>query len=308
MSWKPLVVGVETSPEAARAAAQAVRMAERARTSVHLVHATRDPWASLAAVEPPAEIADFRDAALAGARARVRDELRGAVPDDVLDRMTVAVGRPAAVLADTAERVDAGLIVIGGKLHTTLGRWFGGSTGHSLARMHRWPILVNGPAGGPVRRILVAADLSGAAGAVIAAAEQAATLFDAKLKVITVFEPLPVLPEVPLTIDPSEYYGRAQRVLEEKVWPRITRSDTERVVRHGLPVETILREATDWPADLIVVGSHRRGAVERALLGSVTEGLLNHFPTGLLVIPVPFPVEEAVPKEPAARQAAVAAR
>src|SRR2546426_3202102 len=41
MPWKPIVVGVDASPEAADAAVFAVAVAHRAETSCHLVHATR---------------------------------------------------------------------------------------------------------------------------------------------------------------------------------------------------------------------------------------------------------------------------
>src|SRR5882762_6944901 len=40
MSWKPIIVGVDASPEAADAAVFAVAAAQRAETSYHLVHAT----------------------------------------------------------------------------------------------------------------------------------------------------------------------------------------------------------------------------------------------------------------------------
>src|SRR3989442_12287900 len=40
MPWKPIVVGVDASPEAAGAAVFAVAVAHRAETSCHLVHAT----------------------------------------------------------------------------------------------------------------------------------------------------------------------------------------------------------------------------------------------------------------------------
>jgi hypothetical protein len=42
---------------------------------------------------------------------------------------------------------------------------------------------------------------------------------------------------------------------------------------------------TDWRADLLVVGSHGKGWAERMLVGSVTERLINHLPTSLLVVP-----------------------
>src|SRR2546426_300494 len=58
MSWKPFVVGVDASPEAAGAAAFACRVAEQAGAGCRLVHATRDV---LAAVEVP-EVAAYRRA------------------------------------------------------------------------------------------------------------------------------------------------------------------------------------------------------------------------------------------------------
>jgi len=44
------------------------------------------------------------------------------------------------------------------------------------------------------------------------------------------------------------------------------------------------------------VGSHGKGWVDRLIIGSVTEDLLNDLPTGVLVIPVPAPERrEAAP-------------
>src|SRR5438309_9911684 len=46
MSWKPIVVGVDLSPEAAGAAVFAVEAAQRAATACYLVHAVHDGLAS----------------------------------------------------------------------------------------------------------------------------------------------------------------------------------------------------------------------------------------------------------------------
>src|SRR2546429_7771574 len=51
MSWQPIVVGVDASPEAAGAAAFAFRMSQQAGTTCHLVHAARDVWASVGVEE-----------------------------------------------------------------------------------------------------------------------------------------------------------------------------------------------------------------------------------------------------------------
>lgn len=55
-------------------------------------------------------------------------------------------------------------------------------------------------------------------------------------------------------------------------------------VQVGNPVTEIVAAATDWPADLIVIGSHGRAGIRRALLGSVAEGVMRHAPCPVLVV------------------------
>jgi nucleotide-binding universal stress UspA family protein len=76
----------------------------------------------------------------------------------------------------------AELIVVGGKHHTALARWLGGSTAHGVVRMHRAPVLVATSSALSIERILAAVDLSEAAGHTIAAAERFAELLDARLR------------------------------------------------------------------------------------------------------------------------------
>jgi nucleotide-binding universal stress UspA family protein len=47
-------------------------------------------------------------------------------------------------------------------------------------------------------------------------------------------------------------------------------------VLDGSPEKAILAEADEWGADLIVMGSHGRGAVKRLLLGSVSTAVALH--------------------------------
>lgn len=55
-------------------------------------------------------------------------------------------------------------------------------------------------------------------------------------------------------------------------------------VQVGSPFTEIVNAAKDWPADLIVIGSHGRGGIKRALLGSVAEGVMRHAPCPVLVV------------------------
>jgi nucleotide-binding universal stress UspA family protein len=50
------------------------------------------------------------------------------------------------------------------------------------------------------------------------------------------------------------------------------------------PQELILKEAADWGADLIVLGSHGRRGFSRFLLGSVSEAVASHAPCSVEVI------------------------
>ena len=54
-------------------------------------------------------------------------------------------------------------------------------------------------------------------------------------------------------------------------------------VQTGAPAETIARAAAEWRADLIVIGSHGRTGVRRALLGSVAEAVMRNAPCPVLV-------------------------
>ena len=61
--------------------------------------------------------------------------------------------------------------------------------------------------------------------------------------------------------------------------------DTTALLVHGATVETILEEASDLEVDMIVVGTHGRGAMYQLLVGSVSEGVLRKSRCPILVVP-----------------------
>ena len=55
----------------------------------------------------------------------------------------------------------------------------------------------------------------------------------------------------------------------------------------GKPGAEIVKAAKDWPADVIVMGSHGRGGLTRLLFGSVAETVMRHAPCPVLVVRAP---------------------
>lgn len=295
MSWKPIVVGVDASPEAAWAATAGAALAKTGGTTCHLVHASRGVPA-VALGELPERMEDLEAAQLAHARDQIERRLRGVVPAAMVDQLVVRVGRAARVLKDIVQETGAGLVILGGKHHSTLDRWLAGSTGFDVARTTDVPLLVTVSPRTPIRRVLAAVDVSGAAQPTIAAAERFALAQGAELRVMSVLEPLPVLPEAS-SYPTTEFYNMLEEQVTREIWPLVKALGAEKVVRYGVPVDRIIEEAAAWEADLLVVASHGKGWLDRLLIGSVTERLLNQLPTSLLVLPAHAYVQEreAVP-------------
>jgi nucleotide-binding universal stress UspA family protein len=64
-------------------------------------------------------------------------------------------------------------------------------------------------------------------------------------------------------------------------------ASTLEFVQAGAPAETIVQAAVEWRADLVVIGSHGRTGVRRALLGSIAEGVMRSAPCPVLVVRAP---------------------
>ncbi len=52
----------------------------------------------------------------------------------------------------------------------------------------------------------------------------------------------------------------------------------------GLVTDSILQEATNWDADLIVLGSHGRKGIQKVVLGSVAEKVASHSPCSIEIV------------------------
>lgn len=285
MAGKTVIVGIDGSPASARAAAFGWRLAQALRCDCRLVYAAPDTWLSDYAGQPPMAPRRLLNDVVALARARIADTLGEAVPAELVEGLDVRLGRAAFELRAAGDQFDAPYIVLGGKHHTALGRTLAGSTARDLVRTADRPVLVVGEGDRPIRRVLAAIDLSAASRATVSAARRLARVADAELRVMTVAEPVRVPLTIPFAIDEAEIGRRIAAAFERMERAVGGTPPGEWVLRRGAAEDAIATEATEWGADVVVVGSHGKGWVDRVLIGSTTERLLAALPAGLLVVP-----------------------
>ena len=140
-------------------------------------------------------------------------------------------------------------------------------------------------------KLLVAVDLSESTEIIVKKAEEIAIALSAKLWIIHNAEPEPDFVEFvadPLTAreNLSKRFHAEHRQIQE-IANRLRKAGLEAtaLLVHGATVETILKEASDLDVDMIVVGTHGRGAMYQLLLGSVSKGILHKSRYPVLVIP-----------------------
>jgi nucleotide-binding universal stress UspA family protein len=114
-----------------------------------------------------------------------------------------------------------------------------------------------------------------------------------ELRIVTAVNPWPTVGSEAWVL-PPEYYDEVARAADER-GERILAAARERVaapdgatvttaVLSGPPAPSIIDEAEEWDADLVVVGSHGYGAVKRMLLGSVSHAVALHAPCSVEVV------------------------
>lgn len=282
---KSIVAGVDVSSEGGWAAAHAWHLADRGGGTCRLLHVA--PAVEL----PPSLLTEDVDhdvlmrRVVEEARKNVADSLIGDLPPEALERLEIRLGKPAVVLADFARAHSADLVVLGGKKHHVPGRWFVGSTAHAALQTVDCPLLVTvPPTKTEIERVLVGIDLSDASGPTLRTAKAFADAVGAQVKVVHVVEPLPY--DYAAMIRQPDVYVRWSEDELARIVTDVLGSGTVRELLHGRAEQAIELAGLAWEADVVVIGSHGKGRLERLLLGSTTRRLLNRLPASLLVVPV----------------------
>ena len=136
-------------------------------------------------------------------------------------------------------------------------------------------------------KILLAVDGSACSDAAVEEVANRPWPFNSMVRVLNTYEmPLPPTPEAWAL--PANYFDemdqairtQSQAIVNQASEKLRTKLDkTSEVVNKsvpGPPRAVILDEADSWGADLIVIGSHGYGRLERLLLGSVSQSVVSH--------------------------------
>jgi nucleotide-binding universal stress UspA family protein len=140
-------------------------------------------------------------------------------------------------------------------------------------------------------KLLVGIDFSPSAGKVIEKAAELANALSAKIWLLHVADPEPAF----VGFDASPSYDRDKRSktfhiehseiqsIANKL--RLQGLDAVALLVQGPTAATIMQEAKNLDSDMIIIGSHGRGALHRLLVGSVSEEVLRKAECPILIIP-----------------------
>lgn len=200
-------------------------------------------------------------------RARMADELRGHVerylPDagDSVEHRIVDKA-PSQAIVETADAIDADLIIMGTHGRTGWRRVLLGSVTETVVHHTNRPVLCI-PAGAPpsIKKILCPVDFSTIARAALDQAAELAELFDAELLLVHVTEA-----------------GTAVEVAGEfAAWiaPQVRNRVRYFHLAAGNAAEETIRMAANVEADLIVVGAQHKRFADATVIGTTAERVIR---------------------------------
>jgi nucleotide-binding universal stress UspA family protein len=144
----------------------------------------------------------------------------------------------------------------------------------------------------PYRRVLVPVDDGATAATGLASAIELASALGTRLRVLHVLDPRLLIVRAATGVPPEqlveEQRAAGTRLLDDALALADRAGvDAEAALRQNPPLrvsDLILAEAADWPADLIVMGTHGRHGVARLALGSNAEAVLRASPVPVMLV------------------------
>lgn len=286
-----IMVGTSLSAASDEVVRKALELARTLGARVHLVHACSIPAPVLGEPLVPWVDPTLIQAEESRAQKLLEAQLDrlGADRDREVGAALVKPGPPDKVLLTAARTLRADLLVIGNnEPDHRLSRLLG-STADRVLRHATCPVLVaHADMAWPLRRVLFPVDLSPLSADAfrrgLGLLKQIETPEPPKVEAMLVLVPYPR--QMPFQFSEGEVRHMVtnelqhfvQRVGEDarEVWTNL---------RTGEVGAEILGELVDWPADLVVLGTHGYSGFTRFFLGSVAAHVARSAPCSVLVLP-----------------------
>jgi nucleotide-binding universal stress UspA family protein len=238
-------------------------------------------------------VADTNQPSLARIEGEVRDVLEGEGADvveaaaDRARRQGVEVvddviqGGPSRTILDYVDDRGIDLVVMGTRGQRDLERIVLGSVTGRVLRRSPVPVLAVPPEADalvfPPERVLVGTDGSDAADRAVREAGRIAGVSGGRVTVGTVVETGLLGFDVRSESAAAERREHTEQLVSEAadLATDAGAGSVETAVRDGDTVDELNALADEADADLLVLGTHGRGGIDRRLLGSVTEGVVR---------------------------------
>jgi nucleotide-binding universal stress UspA family protein len=139
-------------------------------------------------------------------------------------------------------------------------------------------------------RIMVPTDFSDCAEEAWRLAQRLAAASDAELVLVHVLVEAPLFNEGSFTMDHvPNVFEAARKWGQESLDAWMNQAQAKGLkarvaLRTGVPYREIVDLVTDERADLVVIGTHGRGGIDRALLGSVADRVVRLAPCPVLTV------------------------
>jgi nucleotide-binding universal stress UspA family protein len=212
-------------------------------------------------------------------------------------QLVVKVGYPHEMISETVAEQDSSLIVLSSHGRSGLSRWMYGSTAGHVIHSSPRPVLVIGkgvrdiaPGGFAPKHVLVPLDGSSLGEAALAPAGDLAAAFGAKTTLIRV---APFSAEAFPMSEPMMYWPKLddELVASATAYLEKTRSSVKQPVEikvlQGARADVLLGFVETEAIDLVVMTTHGRAGLQRALLGSTADRMLGGRAPVLLIRPEP---------------------
>ena len=297
---RSIVVSLDGSPISEQIFPYVTILARRCSAVVTLVHVVDDSainelsaWQNLPSVKALVD----RDMERAGTYlADFRGRLESA---GIATSTEVILGSPAKAIVDLAQRTGADVIAMSTRGRGGLIRQVLGSVAEKVVRTAATPVLLYHPQGtsmptAAIDHLLVPLDGSALAEKVLPIVEQAATSLKVPVTLFRAIAGYTFSFPVPMPDGAAETSTQILEAIAKDAVEYLSNQATalkakglEAVYRHavGDPSEDLVKAADEVPASIIVMSTHGRGGMARAVLGSVADKVMRSSGRPVLLVP-----------------------